>query len=424
MPQRISAVVDGQQNALGAIDAVAPQQQGVVSAPASPSGDAFNRVEALLAHQRQQQSELTQSMQEARSQQPSAEQAWPSMGSLGLQGPSATTVGLVCAALVGAALLVWIFPRLQVLWESLRFGRNTGDHSQPPSGYESQWDQMDVLVDRYTNAQHTSGVDLDALRADAAALPEIQPMPSYSVNPATKLDVDVDLAKGHSVWDDMPVVVARDTAAPASRPVPLSASAALVPQLPPEPVAASVTMPAALEAPVPPPVLKARKSQAIKRAVRPLQGSVLRPQMSLREIEDEDEDKDENMVPASEPITSPMPLDFSASAQAELDPALHSASNTPQTSHADFVHFELLVDTAKIDQPVRAAPTLSTPSGFGDSSLQPLDAYDTQLELAQEFVGLGQYDEAIALYQEVIAHANASEAAIARRLLSQVPHKH
>jgi FimV-like protein len=421
MPQRIVAVVDSQSSVLNGQIAASAPDAGTVSASPSPAPNTLNRVEALIAQQQLQQQQLSQNLQQTQATHQVPPAPWQNIVPSGMASPSAGTVALVVTALLGAALLVWIFPRLQVLWESLRFGRgNAADQSQPPSSYDSQWDQMDVLVDRYTSGraplQPHSGIDHDVLRADAAALPEMQPMPSYR-NQETA-DVEVETHKAHSQpessWDDMPVVVARDDVIAKNALVQdmsvkdMSANSAVVQAIKVSAEAEAQSVNASLGSKaqeLPKQVHTMRQALAQKRAVRtPPKPSVLRPQMVLREEQLPEADE--------EPITSPMPLDIPA--RVELPDDVHGAALS-KAQLADDVPMRDVLSTDHFE-------TMNT--DYRDSSIGPLESYDTQMELAQEFVQLGQYDEAISMYQEIITHAAPEQVAHAHRLLQQVPSKY
>jgi hypothetical protein len=432
MPQRIVVVVDSHNSVLNVQAAASAPDAGTVPASPSPAANTLNRVEALIEQQQLQQQQLSQNLQltQATHQAPTA--PWQNIVPSGMASPSAGTIGLVVAALLGAAWLVWIFPRLQVLWESLRFGRGSAaDQSQPPSGYDSQWDQMDVLVDRYSSAraplQPHSGIDRDVLRADAAALPEIQPMPSYRNQEAS--DAKVPLSKAHSKpigdlpsdsksepqsesqpsWDDMPVVVARD-AVPVKE---MPAKSAVVQATPASTEEAPQSASAALgskKQELPRQVQNIRQTLAQKRAVHtPPKASVLRPQMVLRE--------EPLPEPDDEPITSPMPLDIPTSVDSALAELPHDGHGAA-LSNAKAADDGVMLDMLNTDYPS------GMDTDYRDSSIGPLESYDTQMELAQEFVQLGQYDEAVSMYQEIITRAAPEQVAHAHRLLQQVPSKY
>ncbi len=343
----------------------------VEPADAASAPSKLDQVEILIKQQSQLQLKLSADLTNARTE---ATQFHPKdFGALVLP------VGGVFLAVSLCALLAMLFVR----WlqhrkiARLEVEGAYSDSSQLASGYGDDVAHIDELVERFSAGRMPPEEDADA-RAQRVALSEVQelaPMPAELAEPLEPSeDIDFYLSVFDQEFTDLP------------------ASAQEAPNPSGDKVSSEVQ--------------KVLKSLAEKRLARKEQQRVLQPQMMMQ-YEKPFVIATQALEPkASDPLDA---IDFA------LDLPLQS--DTPSS-------VALTLPSGIAKQNVQAAPTnsLAAVDALPVIELKPEDVkWKTLLDLALEFVKLGQYDEAVQMYNEVIEHGPASFQDQARKRLSTVP---
>lgn len=333
---------------------------GAEGATALPVGSSLDRIEALLAAQRQHQQLLGKTLQEARAQasgdgQPATDGAvlaWTAGGALAL---------LLCTM---AASWWWSRRQSQRRLAARDVDNYFADSSQLSTGYGENVPLVDAMVQRFATPQSQPVEDLTE-RIEGAALRPVAAPAEHLAAPVIDESIDIDLCLMDDGWEGMAVVV---------------------------PLAPELDMATASAAPstgdvVSEEVQKVLKSLAEKRQTRSQQLLVIPP-----------------LVVPSFPL-------HVGSAEETASPIVAAV--------APPVAFKMAVRAPILPMPPAPESTLAMPA----PPVQVLTdtQWQTQLDLALELVKLEQYDEAIGLYQEVIAQGPEAIVQKARRLMTFVP---
>ncbi len=343
--------------------------------PGKPSK--FDQVENLIQQQAQLQRKFSADLTQARVQ--ASEFDHKDISALVL------SVGGVFLALSLCALLVMLCARwfAQRKTARLEVEGAYSDSSQLASGYGDDVAHIDALVERFSAGRMPPEEDADA-RAERVALSEVQELAPIPAHHAKSVESGEDLDLYLSVFDQE------------LADLPESAQQAVNPSG--DKVSGEVQ--------------KVLKSLAEKRLARKSQQRVLQPQMMMHFGSNPlVESRSTHLTPTLEPKTSDpvqavdfaidLPLDGKAESSVTLPLPPDIA---PQAAHAPA---ENSVSDSAILHLIEANP----------EDLK----WKTLLDLALEFVKLGQYDEAVQMYNEVIEHGPAAFQDQARKRLNAVP---
>jgi FimV-like protein len=251
------------------------------------------------------------------------------------------------------------------------------DSSQLASGYGDDVAHIDELVERFSVGRMPPEEDPDA-RAQRVALSEVQELAPMPAELAESLETGEDIDFYLSVFDqelaDLP------------EPAPQASNASG------DKVSSEVQ--------------KVLKSLAEKRLARKEQQRVLQPQVMMQ-YEKPSADATQALDPeVSNPLVA---IDFDIGLPVRSDSASSVALTLPP-------------EIAKQAAQTSSANSLPAVDALPAIELNPEDVkWKTLLDLALEFVKLGQYDEAVQMYNEVIEHGPAAFQDQARKRLNAVP---
>jgi FimV-like protein len=338
---------------------------------ATSTPNKLEQVETLIKQQSQLQLKLSADLTKARTE---ASEFHPQdIGALVLPVGGVFLAASVCVVL--AILCVrWLGHRKIA---RLEVEGAYSDSSQLASGYGDDVAHIDELVERFSAGRMPPEEDADA-RAQRVALSEVQELAPMPAELAESLETSEDIDFYLSVFDQE----LTDLPEPA--------------QQAPNPSGDKVSSE----------VQKVLKSLAEKRLARKDQQRVLQPQVMMQ-YEKPSADATQAFDPkVSDPLGA---IDFALDLPVQSSNTSSVALNIPP----EIVEQAAQASSANLLPAAESLPAIE---------LKPEDLkWKTLLDLALEFVKLGQYDEAVQMYNEVIEHGPAAFQDQARKRLNAVP---